>query len=126
MNRLAREWAWRAVTGMALGLALGFAIGWRLWPVKYTNTAPAVLRQDYCDDYLIMIATAYEVEGDLEQTREQLRALDPQEPAAPVIELAERLVEAGGGDDEITRLARLAWALGATSPALTPYLENSP
>ena len=67
-----------------------------------------------------------EGEGDLEQARERLRALDPQEPTVPVIELAERLVEAGGGDDELTRLARLAWALGATSPTLIPYLENSP
>ena len=126
MNRLAREWAWRAIIGVALGLALGFAIGWWLWPVKYTNTSPAVLRQDYRDDYIVMVATAYEGEGDLEQARERLRALDPQEPAAPVIELAERLVEAGGGDDEIARLARLAWALGSTSPTLIPYLENSP
>jgi hypothetical protein len=112
--------------GIAVGLAVGFAIGWWLWPAKYTNTAPAMLRQDYRDDYLVMIAVAYEVEGDLERARGWLSLLDSQEPTAPVIELAERLVEAGGDPVEVTRLARLAQALGATTPALAPYQEGSP
>jgi len=105
---------------------LGFIIGWWLWPVQYTNTAPVVLRQDYRDDYIVMIATAYEVEEDLEQARERLKLLDPREPATLVVELAERLIEAGGDADDIARLARLAWALGATTSTLIPYLEGPP
>jgi len=109
-----------------VGLMLGFAIGWWLWPVQYTNTAPDVLRQDYRDDYVVMIATAYEVDGDLEQAREWLTLLDPDEPAAPVVELAQRLVEVGGGAEDIARLVRLAWAVGTLPPELTPYLEDQP
>jgi len=112
--------------GLAVGLALGFAIGWGLWPVQYTNTKPAVLRQDYRDDYVLMIAAAYEVEGDLQLARERLALLDPQEPAKPVVELAERLIESNGNTEEIARLARLAWALRAVTPELVPYLENQP
>lgn len=118
------EWFMQAVIGVLVGLVLGFSIGWWLWPVQYTNTAPDVLRQDYHDDYVVMIAAAYEVERNLEQARERLRLLDPEEPSAPVIELAERLIEAGGSAEDVTRLARLARDLGTLIPALSPYLEN--
>jgi hypothetical protein len=115
----------RAAIGVAIGLALGFAIGWWIWPVQYTNTAPDVLRQDYRDDYIVMIATAYEVEVDLQEARERLQVLAPERPATPVIELAERLVARNGSAEDIARLARLASALeGTLSPTLTPYLEG--
>jgi hypothetical protein len=126
VSKRARKWVIRAAVGGAAGLALGFAIGWWLWPVQYTNTAPDVLRRDYRDDYVVMVATAYEVEKDLDQARQRLRLLDPQEPAAPVVELANRLVEVGGAAEDVTRLARLAWALGTLTPTLTPYLEGQP
>ena len=117
----------RTTVGVVLGLALGFAIGWWLWPVQYTNTGPDVLRQDYRDDYVVMVATAYEAEGSLELARERLRLLDPVEPSAPVVELAERLGEAGnGGAEDLERLTRLAWALGAPTPPLAPDVEGRP
>ena len=115
----------QAALGVAAGLALGLVIGW-LWPVQYTNTAPAVLRQDYRDDYVVMVAAAYEVEGDPERARERLALLDAENPAAPVVELGERLVAVGGSARDITRLARLSWALKAVTPTLVPYLEGPP
>lgn len=126
MNKRARQWVIRVAVGAATGLALGLAIGWWLWPVQYTNTAPAALRQDYRDDYVVMVATDFEVEQNLEQARKRLKLLDPEEPTAPVVELAERLVEVGGDAEDIARLTYLAWALGATPPALAPYLEGLP
>jgi len=124
-NRV-RTWGTWVSAGVLVGLALGFAVGWWLWPVQYTDTAPHVLRQDYRDDYVVMAATAYEVEQDLEQARQRLGLLDAEEPATPVVELAERLVQASGSAEDITRLARLAWALGALTPPLAPYLEGQP
>jgi predicted Co/Zn/Cd cation transporter (cation efflux family) len=121
-----QTWAMRITAGAAVGLMLAFAIGWWIWPVQYTNTVPDVLRQDYRDDYVVMVATAHEVEQDLEQARNRLKLLDPEEPAAPVVELAERLVEAGGSAEDITYLARLARALGNLPPTLAPYLDGRP
>jgi hypothetical protein len=126
VSRQTKRWVIRAAVGAAVGLAMGFAIGWWLWPVQYTNTAPGVLRQDYRDDYIVMVASTYEAERDLERARERLKLIDAEEPAAPVIELAERLIEVGGSPEDITRLAHLAGALGATTPRLAPYLEGSP
>jgi hypothetical protein len=123
LNEWAQSWVVLAAGGIAAGLALGLAIGW-FWPVQYTNTTPAVLRQDYYDDYVVMVATVYEVERDPARARERLALLNEQDPAAPVVELAEQLVTVGGNPDDITRLTRLAWALNAITPALVPYLEG--
>ena len=121
------SWIARIALGTAIGLALGFAVGWWLWPVQYTNTAPGVLRRDYRDDYIVMVATAYALgDGDSDRAQERLRLLDPENPAGPVVELAERLIRVGGSREDITRLANLALALGAGTPALTPYLEGEP
>ena len=124
MSEQGRSWVTQVAAGVAVGLALGVAVGWWLWPVQYTNTAPAALRQDHRDDYVVMVATAYAVEGDLELARERLKLLDSEDPAAPVVELAERLIEAGSTAEDINYLAGLASALDALTPALAPYLEG--
>ena len=119
-----RSWLVRAAIGVTVGLALGVAIGWWVWPVTYTNTSPAALRDDYRDDYVLMTASAYRVDNDLEEARSRLERLNPEDPAAPVTDLAQRLAEAGGNREEIARLARLAKALGETDPELTPRPEG--
>jgi hypothetical protein len=116
-----------AAIGAAAGLTLGFAVGWWIWPVQYTDTTPEVLRQDYYDDYVVMVATTYEVERDLQRARERLEVLTSENPATPVLELAQRLVESNGNTADIAHLAHLALALeGTLSPSLTPYLEHGP
>ena len=124
MGKRVPNWIGRAAIGVALGLALGFAIGWWLWPVTYTNTSPAELREDYHDDYVLMVAAAYAVEQDLQDARSRLELLNPNEPGAPTLALAEKLIEHGGSEEDITHLARLARDLGVTDPMLTPYLES--
>jgi hypothetical protein len=126
MDTSMRRWVILGVVGLIAGLTLGIVIGWWVLPVEYTNTPPSVLRRDYRDNYIVMVATVYEVEGDLDRARERLAALDAEDPATPAIELGERLIAAGGERDDITRLARLAWALDVITPTLAPYLEEQP
>ena len=124
MGKQARRWSGKILLGVMIGLALGFAVGWWLWPVQYTNTAPNVLRQDYYNDYIVMTAAAYHVDGNLEQAHNRLQLLNPTNPAAPAIELAERLIAARGSAEDITHLAHLVEALGPCPTSLNPYLED--
>jgi len=121
------RWVAQVGLGILVGLALGFAVGWWLWPVQYTNTSPGALRRDYRDDYILMVATAYELgDGDAEQAQRQLSLLDAQEPTAPLIELTARLNEVGGSSADITRLTNLAQALGIAPETLTPHADTQP
>ena len=115
-----------ALIGLAAGIALGLLIGWVLWKVEYTNTAPAQLRQDYRDDYVVIIASAYQVEGNLGAARDRLSQLNPTDPAQPVIDLTERLIAANGRPSDIEALVHLAEDLGAATPTMAPYLEGTP
>ena len=47
------------VLGVVLGLILGLIIGWGIWPVKWTDAAPDVLRADLQEDYLRMAIDSY-------------------------------------------------------------------
>ncbi len=114
------------LAGLALGIALGLLVGWVLWPVQYTNTAPAQLRQDYRNDYILMVAAAYRVEGNPDAARERLARLDPEQPTRPLVELTETLIAQNGRPGDIAMLVRLAEALGATTPAMGPYLGGAP
>ncbi|MCX7681355.1 MAG: hypothetical protein N2508_05230 [Anaerolineae bacterium] len=109
-----------AALGLMAGAALGVAIGWWLWPVEYVNTAPDTLRRDYRDEYILMTATAYEVDGNLHRARERLRLLNPADPVAPLRDLAGRLAAAGGDPADVARLNHLLEKLSASSPLPTP------
>jgi hypothetical protein len=128
-HRLPRlpRWITQVGLGVLVGLALGFAIGWWLWPVQYTNTSPGALRRDYRDDYVLMVATAYELgDGDVEQAERRLGLLNAQEPPAPLVELTAKLIETGGSSADITRLINLAQALDVASETLTPHVDTQP
>jgi len=114
------------LVGLALGIALGLLVGWVLWPVQYTNTAPAQLRQDYRNDYILMVAAAYQVEGNPDAARERLARLDPEQPTRHLVELTETIIAQDGRPTDIRMLVRLAEALGATTPAMWPYLGGTP
>ena len=49
------------IVGVVLGLLLGLIVGWGIWPVKYTNATPEVLRADLQEDYLRMAIDSYRV-----------------------------------------------------------------
>ena len=115
-----------ALVCLAVGVVLGLLVGWGIWPVSYTNTVPAQLRQGERNDYVLMVAAAYQVEGDLREAERRLSLLDPDRPAQLAVDLAEQLMEGGGRPGDIAMLVRLADALGAATPVMIPYLEGQP
>jgi len=51
------------ILGVVLGLMLGLIVGWGIWPVKWTEGSPEVLRADLQEDYLLMAAESYAKTG---------------------------------------------------------------
>jgi hypothetical protein len=46
--------------GLVVGLILGLVVlGWVIWPVEWTDAAPATLQEDYQRDYLCMTIDSY-------------------------------------------------------------------
>ncbi len=62
------------------GAALGVFLGWEVIPVRYTETGPQTLRQDYRTDYVLMVAEIYQAEGDLAMAIARLAYLGDQPP----------------------------------------------
>ncbi len=54
------------IMGLVLGIGLGLLAGWVVWPVEYADVTPDLLAADARIEYAIMVATAYEADGDLE------------------------------------------------------------
>ncbi|HLF73773.1 MAG TPA: hypothetical protein VI524_05485 [Anaerolineales bacterium] len=53
------------ILGVVLGLLLGLIVGWGLWPVRWTDGTPEVLREDLQKDYLRMTIDSYERTSDI-------------------------------------------------------------
>ncbi len=112
------------VLGLAAGIGLGLLIGWLLWPVRYTNTSLNQLHPAYRDEYIRMVALAYQVDGDLSLAREQLAELNPTAPHRPLVALTEELIERRVAPSVILPLARLSHDLNVLTPVMEPYLQG--
>ena len=75
-----RRWIWFSLA-MLVGIAAGLYYGWQINPVKYVETTPATLRIDYQTDYILMVAEAYQAEGDLNTAARRLAVLGETPPA---------------------------------------------
>ena len=111
------------LVALAVGLGAGLYVGWVVSPVEYTDTDPASLAQAYKDDYVLLIATRYAGDGNLETARAGLQTLGFTEAnaGANVAKVAQRFVAAQRPETDIRRLVALAAALGTLIPELSPY-----
>ena len=111
------------VSSLAIGLGFGLFVGWYAWPVNFTETSPADLRSDWQAEAIWMAAQAFAYDGDLELAQARLAPLGSNALGSLVLDRAEHAIEQKLPAIQISYLARLAAALGATSPRLRPYLQ---
>jgi len=77
-----RKARWLAFfVAIAVGVGIGLYYGWGVSPVSYVDTAPNTLREDYKADFVLMVAEAYQADGDLEAARRELALLGSDAPA---------------------------------------------
>jgi hypothetical protein len=74
----------RFLIGLVLGALLGLGYAWFVQPVSYYDTSPDTLSEDYRTDYVLMVAQAYQSEGDLRLALIRLAALGPRAPESIV------------------------------------------
>ena len=111
------------IVGIALGIGLALLIGWGLLPVQRADSSPSMLRRDYQEEYLRLIAAAYQADGDLTMAQQRLATLQP-DATAFLVEVTERWITQGKSDAILIPLAQLARDLGASTPAMQPYLQR--
>jgi hypothetical protein len=61
--------------GLALGIGLGLYYGWVAAPTEFTNATPAMMQAQYQQDYMLMVAAAYDHTGDLATAARRLNKL---------------------------------------------------
>jgi len=112
--------------GCLAGLLLGLFIGWQLLPVEYVNTEISDLGPAEKEDYVLMVAAEYSVDGDANKALARLEELDVANPDQFVAYLAEKYVQEGRdpNDPDTVNLVRLADVLGVSSPMMLEYVAT--
>lgn len=128
---------WYLLTGLILGAALGLIFAWLIAPRNYADTSPASLQAEFKDQYRLMIALAYQVNGNLPRAQARLDLLRDEDPVLVLNEQAQRALAEGSlpgaSPREAQALGSLAVALGQggatpnpASVSLTPGVSPSP
>ncbi len=107
----------QALLAAALGLAAGLFYGWRIAPVEYIDASPGALHADYRSDYAIMVAEAYQTEGDLDLAARRLALLGSAHPAEIIQETLDYIQNAGFSKDDIENLEKLMLEIQPWQPS---------
>ena len=103
---------WYLLTGLILGVALGLGYAWMINPVEYVDAPPYALRQDFKEQYRVLIALAYQYNGDLERAIYRLEALQDEDITRTLAMQAQQALADGRPEAETQALGLLAVALG--------------
>jgi len=119
-----REVQWAVVaflTGVVLGLVM---LGWWLWPVEWTDAVPADLREDQQEAYILTVAQAYELNGNVALARQRLSSFDEGAAGTILWQAVRRLTREGKVPDaqQLTRLGSDLGLESGTPTVKTPSL----
>lgn len=127
-RRSERRGNWYLLTGLILGIALGLVYAWVVSPVEYVDAGPYSLREDFKDQYRLLVALAYLADNNLERAQARLDQLKDPGIAQTVAMQAQRYLADGHPETETRSLGLLAVALGeGPTPVVTlPTVPASP
>lgn len=108
------------VIGVLIGVGIGLYYGYEVNPIVYNDSPIADLAPRHQDEYTLMIASAYLVDGSVSAAIQRLSALGVENVPAYVQETAERFITNSRNVNDIRKIVALAEGLGR----LTPPMEN--
>jgi hypothetical protein len=118
------------ILALLAGLGLGLVYSWFLSPVTYVDASPAILREDFKDQYRIVIAASYTATQNLDRARVRLELLGDVDPIGELSAQAQRMLAAGEPFEKARPLAQLATDLNngfASLPTPTSFtILNTP
>jgi hypothetical protein len=108
--------------GVMIGIGGGLLYGWVISPVQFTNSAASQLDRRYKDEYTIMVAAGYMVDGDIVGAVNRIRVLGVENVPAHVLEVTERYITTSQNVEEIRKLVALYEGLtGRVTPLMEPF-----
>ncbi|MGD8397770.1 MAG: hypothetical protein PVG11_02835 [Anaerolineae bacterium] len=110
--------------GLLAGVGLGLLLGWVVVPVRYVDTSIADLAPEYRDEYMLLVASGYAVDGDLEKAQARLAELEVPNLNQTLAATLNAWVAEGRDEAEIRLLANLAADLGLNSPEILAYVAS--
>lgn len=117
---------WFLLTGLIIGGVIGLVFAWKVSPVRYVDTQPSTLREDYKDQYRALIAAAYVADGNLPRAMYRLeKALGDKDIARVLTVQAQRALAEGRPAEEAHALGLLAVAVssGSNSVPGSPHID---
>jgi hypothetical protein len=118
-----RHLAWTAL-GLAVGIGLGLYYGWVIAPTEFTNATPAMMQAQYQQDYILMVAAAYDHTGDLATAERRLNKLGPTAASRLFDLMLDQILR----DEDEQRIRQLVYLVAdlemGYSPAMDFYLNS--
>ena len=112
--------------GVALGTGAGLVVGWYVWPTEFSDATVEMIDVRYQEEYALMTAQAYRVDGNLLAAQQRLLRLNREDPAGWYLAFTVDQILVGGSAADLRDLVRLATDLGLQSPAFAPYMTEEP
>lgn len=119
MNREERG-PWYLITALVIGIGAGLFYAWILAPVTFIDIAPVSLREEYKEQYRVLIAAAYAANNDLARARARLDQLEDPDIVRTLTMQAQRSLITAGQENISHSLGMLALALTQEGPAVQP------
>jgi len=121
-----QRWLLSLLFGLIAGGLAGLFIGWEVAPTEYINSSMTDLAERYQQEYTVMVAEGYLLDGDAQGAVDRLRVLGVANVPLHVQEVTEVFITNSRNIDDTRKLVALSEGLGRLTPLMEPFRELRP
>ncbi len=133
-----RSYIFTGAIAMVLGTGIGLYLGWIQFPIEYRNSHMCQLAERYQENYTLMVARGYRLDGNLTKAIDRLRPLRIENASTcddgqvyPIDNipdwvqyLTEQQISEGANPDTIRDLVALAEGFDRLTPVMESFLPQ--